>query len=57
MFWHKRPDKKELNKNEPAEFEKGDITAIIIAAFTTIIPTVLLILAIVYLVIYFLFIR
>ena len=49
--------KKERINDDPVEFEKGDVTAIIIAAFTTLVPVVLLILGSIYLVLYLLFLR
>ncbi len=49
--------KKELDPEIEVNFEKGDITALIIAAFITIIPVVLLLLGGVYLVIHLLFLR
>lgn len=57
MFGFKKPEKKELTNKEHAEFEKGDVTALIIAALITIIPTVLVFLALFYFVIYMLFLR
>ena len=57
MFGFKKPEKKELTNKDHADFEKGDITAIMIAAFITIIPVVVLILALVYLVVYLLFLK
>ena len=57
MLGFKRPEKKELTNKDHADFEKGDITAIIIAAFVSIMPTVILILGFIYLVVYFLFLR
>lgn len=57
MFGFKRPKKKELKNEKHTEFEKGDVSAIIIAAFMAIMPTVILILAFVYLVVYLLFLR
>ena len=51
----KKPEKKELTNKDHAKFEKGDITAIVIAAFITIIPTVIVFLALFYFIIYILF--
>ena len=57
MLGFKRPKKKELKNENRTEFEKGDVSAIIIAAFMAIMPTVILILAFGYLVVYLLFLR
>lgn len=49
--------KKDLDPKIDTTFEKGDITAILIAAFITIVPVVLLIMGMIYLIIYLLFLR
>lgn len=49
--------KKDLDPQADTQFEKGDLAAIIIAAITTIMPAVILILGMVYLIIYLLFLR
>ena len=49
--------KKDLNPDVDVTFEKGDITAILIAAFITIVPVVLFIMGAIYLIIYLIFLR
>lgn len=51
------PKKKELREDVDVNLEKGDITALIVAAMTTIIPVVLVLLALFYGVMWFIFLR
>ena len=49
--------KRERTDDNPIEFEKGDLAAILIAAFTTIVPVVMLLLGIFYFVLWLIFLR
>lgn len=49
--------KRERTDDTPVEFEKGDLAAILIAAFTTIVPVVMLLLGIFYFVLWLIFLR
>lgn len=49
--------KRERTDDTPVEFEKGDLVAILIAAFTTIVPVVMLLLGIFYFVLWLIFLR
>ena len=49
--------KRERIDDNPIEFEKGDLAAILIAAFTTIVPVVMLLLGLFYFVLWLIFLR
>ena len=52
-----RPKRKELKEDADIDFEKGDFLAILIAAFTTIVPAVIAILGIFYFLMWLIFLR